>query len=959
VTTAPINRLVHDLARTLAADDLAAVPDAELLARFRDHRDPAAFEAVVRRHGPRVLGACRKVLADEADVEDAFQATFVILMRDPHAVRRANALGPWLFGVAHRVALQARIARKRRERIEARAAGPRDDSPDLSWKEACAVLHEELDRLPETHRLPLLLCYLDGLTRDEAARRLGRTLGSIKRSLEVGRERLRKRLKRRGIALSAGLLAAATEPTWAALAPRSVQTVVRTAGGDSISPAVAALARPAVGGSFRAAVGACLAASVVIACVALGQYAPPGQPVKQPPGVPAVPATEAPPRADEARPESVTYAGRVIDSDGNPVAGAKLFAVYYTPKVVPIPEGGTTDKDGKFKFTVPTKDFDGSASAQPWNEVVVYAVAPGYGLNLADFNQARPDYANLTLHLAKDDVPITGRITDLQGKPVAGASVTVRELWWPASGDLTNFVAALKRTKELYPTLHESRFFQTGGWMGRDVGRILPPTVTNADGKFRLAGIGREKVVGLRVEGPTIATADLWAMTRMGESIKVARFRRGEPEPELTFAAGSIEHIAAPGRPVVGTIRDKDTGKPIPGAVVESYLLAGTRILNPGFLRTVADKDGKFRLLGLPKAVGSSVRVRPPDGQPYLTVLARVPDAPGLEPATLDAQLKRGVWITGRVTDQATGKPVPARISYAVDGKDPNLPDFPGLAIDPDVTNNPADGKFRFAGLPGRGVVAAQALRPTGYRTRNGADRIKDLGQFVAPIGGGRGPFPLDYIHTIAEINPAKDAESVTCDLVLVAAAGRTGTVVGPDGKPLAGTLVCGLDPPGFWDDRPAADAKFTVRDIRPDEPRLVQFVHPGKGLAGSVVVRDEKGPLTVQLEPAATLTGRFVTPDGKPLAELEIIAITRGAVADPTQPSKPDVTLGSFPRAVRTDKDGNFRITGLAPGLKYRLGIRRGMFLLEPGGDLAAGVAVKAGETKDLGAVTIKTNEE
>src|SRR5437588_7872034 len=103
VTTAPINRLVHDLTRTLAADDLAALPDADLLARFRRHRDPAAFEAVVRRHGPRVLGACRKVLPDEADVEDAFQATFVILLRNPHAVRRANALGPWLFGVAHRL----------------------------------------------------------------------------------------------------------------------------------------------------------------------------------------------------------------------------------------------------------------------------------------------------------------------------------------------------------------------------------------------------------------------------------------------------------------------------------------------------------------------------------------------------------------------------------------------------------------------------------------------------------------------------------------------------------------------------------------------------------------------------------------------------------------------------------------------------------------------------------------
>jgi RNA polymerase sigma factor (sigma-70 family) len=954
VTTAPINRLVHSLSRTLAADDLAALSDPELLARFRQQRDAAAFEAIVRRHGPRVLAACRKVLPETADAEDAFQATFVILLRDSQAVRRAGALGPWLYGVAHRVALQARIARQRRDRIEAKAAARRTDSPDLSWTEACAVLHEELDRLPDTHRLPLLLCYLEGLSRDEAAARLRRTLGSVKRSLEVGRDRLRKRLQRRGLALSAGLLAAVAEPAASAVPVRSVQAVVQAVGG-TVSPAVATLARSATGRSFPAAIANCLAASVVIACVALGQgYGPPSQPVKQPPGTPAAPA---PAKADEAPPESVTYAGRVLDPDGKPVAGAKLFAVYYTPKVLPVPERGTTDKDGRFEFTIPTKEFDRSASPRPWDETIVYAVAPGFGLNLMTFDMRIPDRTDLTLKLAKDDAPITGRIIDLQGKPVAGAAVAVHELWWPSTGgDLTNFVAAVKEKKELVPTMIQQRFAQTGIRMGRDVGRILPPAVTDADGKFKLTSVGRERVVALYVEGPTIAPADLWAMTRAGEPIRVSAEQARTIERDTKLFAAKVEHIAGPGRAVVGIVRDKDTGKPIPGAIVEKSQLGGWNPSGREVPRAVADRDGKFRLAGLDKGKRNEIRVRPPDGQPYLITLVSVPDAPGLEPVTVDVSLKRGVWITGTVTDKATGKPVHASIFYAVDADNPNVGEAPGLAFD-NMWTDPADGRFKFVGLPGRGVVAAMAARPDGYRTRVGAEKIKGLDRFLTPIGNARGLFPPNF-HTIIEVNPKKGAESVSCELVLVGGTTRTVKVVGPDGKPLARALVRGLDHPDLWDNGPASGSEFTVRDLKPEEPRLVQFSHAEKNLAGSLVVKgDETGPLTVKLEPAATLAGRFVNSDGKPLADLELIPITRGPQADPANPPKADVTLGSFPRGLRTDKEGKFRITGLAPGLKYRLAVRRGMFLLEPEG--ATGVTLKAGETKDLGVVTIKGDEE
>src|SRR5207253_7552731 len=125
---------------------------------------------------------------------------------------KRRSVGGWLFGVAHRLAVKALGRAQRRRAVEGRAGKAREESaegPDLSWREACAILHEELDRLPDKHRLPLLLCYLDGKSRDEAAKKLGWSVGAVKGHLERGRQRLGDRLARRGVTLSAGLLAAA------------------------------------------------------------------------------------------------------------------------------------------------------------------------------------------------------------------------------------------------------------------------------------------------------------------------------------------------------------------------------------------------------------------------------------------------------------------------------------------------------------------------------------------------------------------------------------------------------------------------------------------------------------------------------------------------------------------------------------------------------------------------------
>src|SRR5262245_7727955 len=260
--TQSLPRAVRRLREALALDQ-SPIADADRLRQFRESRDPAAFESLVRRHGPGVMSACHKVLADDADVEDAFQAAFLILLRDGRSIRKGAAVGSWMYGVAHRVALKARTARRRRLQVESRAPARRQQDTDVTWPEACAILHEELDRLPDKYRLPVMLCYLEGLARDEAARRLGVSLNAVRNRLERGRARLRDRLARRGIALSAGLLAVVTGSA-SAIVPT---LLVRATSATILRPParVAALAAAGMGaGAIKIAVGLTLVAGLLI-----------------------------------------------------------------------------------------------------------------------------------------------------------------------------------------------------------------------------------------------------------------------------------------------------------------------------------------------------------------------------------------------------------------------------------------------------------------------------------------------------------------------------------------------------------------------------------------------------------------------------------------------------------------------------------------------------------------------
>jgi RNA polymerase sigma factor (sigma-70 family) len=208
--------------------------DAVLLGRFVDHWDHGAFRDLVGRHGPMVLGVCRRILRSEHAAEDAFQATFLLLVRKAGSVRKRESVGPWLFGVAQRVAIEARRGAARRPTVVPLApdasASSTGDPDAVERDELQAAVHEELGRLPEKFRDPLVLCYLEGLPQEVVACRLGWPIGTVRGRIARGRDLLGARLIRRGLKPAAVLLALSLLPKRAGAAPVAlVDATVRAA----------------------------------------------------------------------------------------------------------------------------------------------------------------------------------------------------------------------------------------------------------------------------------------------------------------------------------------------------------------------------------------------------------------------------------------------------------------------------------------------------------------------------------------------------------------------------------------------------------------------------------------------------------------------------------------------------------------------------------------------------------
>jgi hypothetical protein len=419
--------------------------------------------------------------------------------------------------------------------------------------------------------------------------------------------------------------------------------------------------------------------------------------------------------------------------------------------------------------------------------------------------------------------------------------------------------------------------------------------------------------------------------------------RLNKPVIDPVYGA-TFEHAAAPSRPIRGVVRDKKTGKPVAGVGVSAFYTTH---------RPRTDKDGRYELLGYPKgSSGYDVTYTPAEGQPYFHASLRLPDTEGLTPIQADVELVGGLLVKGRLTHGKTGKPIPrAQVSYNPLAPNPAVKALGASFPSPlSTATTGADGSYRLVVLPGPGALGVNAyspkepFMPAAVTTQDLKDFFMDnldhgdeLALFTQGPGGSQMLLGQNSFHQLLLIRPGPNDGTITVDVKLQPALVVKGKVIGPEGKPLTGTVAYGLSPESLFHAEALAGDTFVVKSVNPRRVRQLVFFHKEKMLGAYVkLTGKKKEPLTVRLEACGTVAGQLIDEDGQPVANV-VVRADRDRLVD------------SGPKT-RTGKDGRFRLDELVPGQRYNVILDRGRLarsIFQP-------VLLKPGENKELGATKI-----
>lgn len=901
----------------------ADVSDGDLLAEFISATDQKAFEMLVRRHGPMVLGVCRRVLGNLHDAEDAFQASFLVLARKAPSIRKRDSLSCWLHGVAYRIALRLkRDLARRRLREGSAPSARRNAADDLAWREMRVVLDEEVENLPPVYRATFILCSMEGLTQGETARRLGIKEGTVSSRLAAARKRLRHALSRRGITLS--VMAITPNTMSPPVAQASIASASRLLHGSGMSPQVITLAGKAMGTMYTSKIALTALIVLTIGLFGASQHFF-GQP-------PAKHHKKEPVNSPGKQQSIHELAGVVHDPEGKPTSGATVVLWSANKQQMQT----TTDDNGRFVLRPGGEPIPANA--------VVIAKKKGLGPDWVRIS-GQGKRGQFNLRLVEDDVPIVARVLDLEGNPIAGVEVDVQRVG-KALDALTGW---LDRNVEMR---------QRGRYLNEDGLSVLPAeslglkmTVkTNEKGEVQLKGFGKDRVVRLVVRGDAVEHARMWAVTRPGPA-------RGWITGSFPVYAARFDHLAAPCKPIVGVVLDKKTRKPIPGAIV-----GGGPSMH---LQTKSDEKGRFRLVGIAKhQQGYWISAGGGPGAPYFDRTTHdIPDTPGLEPIEFTVELERGIEITGKVLNKATGKPVEGEVRYFYPQDNPHLKEYTTLGgatlVLSDWGRIEPDGSFRTLGLPGPGVLVVCAKDHMGFPILDTHEKLRNLKVRS---------FPVDPVHLVvpievSETNPA----STRHDLTMTPSIERTGVVLDSAGKPLLGAEVLGLSVEGG--PQVLKNEHFSVRGLSAGHKFLLLIQHREKRLARALAVEGDKTePLRVKLEAHGAVKGTMLDEEGRPIAEKTIVALLQVKRHEYTNLPSGILTVSNFSsidnepwhqhthREAKTDKQGQFVINDMIPGCTYTLYVSEGSFsrsnLTPAKGKVEA--LIEPGKTADLGEMRI-----
>ncbi len=664
------------------------------------------------------------------------------------------------------------------------------------------------------------------------------------------------------------------------------------------------------------------------------------------------------------------YKGRVVDPDGKPVAGAKLYFVYsfHGKPIKSMKPQATTKKDGSFEFDSRLSDMETNAKSIFYTRTLV-AIADGYGfgatnsiyfetsglamkrLNPAAKNYFRTVYPDPKgeIRLTKD-VPVRGRVINIEGRPVKGARLQIDRLWYAAKHNLDRWEAATKkRGATFYSARTETPIIQTGPQLNA----VVPPVITDENGKFEIRGLGAERIAQLFLAGPGIEAAIIKVRTRHGDAIELQTnsgytIGPGDEIPKDVYHPATFTHVAAPSKPVVGKIVDAESGKPLSNVIVS----AGQNLTFTGFgktwLNAKTDRDGEYRLDGLPVEGDHTIHVfHQGKKSKYIPVSRRIQTRSDDDEITANFKLRTGVMIRGKIRDAVTGKPVVGPVYYYADAQNPNLKDYKGFEqMYQYESRSDLDGNFEMPVIPGRGLLAFMADSHGKYVRGTGA---KSITIRSAPSDvGGRGTLQFNtspsllfstYVSLLKEINVRRGEAMPEIVLKPVPGGLITAKLYDPSGKPINSGKVLvengGLQT-ALYDEHQHV---LQIEGHSPKVTRKIWLYHQQRGLVGFVKLDGKVAQkIKIKMKRAASIRGRLVDDGGAPVADAKLMGT--------------GLMLNRVDANVVTDENGRFHVRGLIPGRKYTIHARSDSSVL---GTVLHRFSVDRAHVKDIGDIELK----
>jgi RNA polymerase sigma factor (sigma-70 family) len=956
----------------LEANGLGDVSDGRLLEQFVTHQEELAFNALMRRHGPMVFSVCRRVLHENHDAEDAFQATFLLLARKAGVIRKQQAVGGWLHGVARRLALKARTMAARRDSHEKHVASMKRPNLEPAWTELNQDLDSALQELPAKYREPIVLCYLEGKTQEQSAKLLGCSVGTVRNRLAQGRNLLRDRLTRRGCTLSAAAFTTVLATTAAAravpiqLRHATLKAAVAFASGSALTPGlVSSQVVTLVNAGIKAMVAAKikLAGVVIVSASLLGLGAAAvghqfgassdlsepvdsGLRVKQINGFQAkAPAKLKPAKADNQ--ETMAVKGQVVDVAGQPVAGADVALLGWASErlknsrewTAPSLAKTKADSGGRFVLQIP------AVAEGLSREVFVVAGAAGHALACKRLD---PDarQAEVELRLPAEQI-VRGRLVDLQGQAAAGVKVRISNIL-QKDDELPglNYVASALRHHSFPYTVDTRR-------AAIDIGCWPKPVSTNEQGEFAFHGLAADWSVEMDVESDKFAPQEFVI------------------PPKDRHNGAVVTKALASARLLEGRVMHADTGKLVPNADLDVWTQPSPYQLNPSYsAKSQTDGQGRFRI-SLPIGQSVTVMAYAPAGTPYLAVKKELEwTRSGEVKQEVNLALPRGILVRGSVTEVAPAMAVAgAHVAWhPLSDKNPyyrrDVFSFWSSGLPPYRLSGP-DGKFEIAILPGPGHLVINGPTLDYLHTQI---TTKELD------GSDVMPNRRHYFDGLLSLNLKPQAEPYEVIATLRRGVTLSGRLMNLEGTPVqSAVMFCRSYMPysNDWNQTHSKEVKggrFELPGCDPEGTAEVFFLDAKNrlGAAARLSGKEADKPATVQLQRCGSVTVRIVDEQGTPVPKCDTwagILLAPGidfADEDLMDAAKKNLVLAELAWTANgrthTDADGRITFNCLIPGATYRLGGQlpgRGISKLN------AEFKVKPDQALDLGEIRVKMPKE